>query len=210
MRRRASRLNLLTEKVRDTEWGKEHGRSWAKYTAKKLTTSAESHLLYHYGRTLGPGNYADVGVYRGASAAAIGHGLYDSRTNGTVYAVDLYEEPGVSINSCDNADVPTRLVNHFSEHIPTVGLAVCIGDSAEHGWNIQLPFRFVFLDADHHYEALKADVAAWGRLVEVGGVLAFHDVDFDSVHQVIQELPSEWKLERHVYSTKAFRRVSHG
>ena len=34
---------------------------------------------------------------------------------------------------------------------------------------------FVFIDADHSYEACKADILAWAPFVKRGGILAFHD-----------------------------------
>ena len=34
---------------------------------------------------------------------------------------------------------------------------------------------FIFIDADHSYDACKADIAAWTPFVKPGGVIAFHD-----------------------------------
>ena len=36
-------------------------------------------------------------------------------------------------------------------------------------------FCFVFVDAAHHYEAVRDDIAAWWPLVRSGGILAGHD-----------------------------------
>lgn len=39
----------------------------------------------------------------------------------------------------------------------------------------QRPFDFVYIDADHSYEAAKADIAAWLPHVRPGGIIAGHD-----------------------------------
>lgn len=42
---------------------------------------------------------------------------------------------------------------------------------------------FVYLDADHSYEAVKADIAAWWPAVRGGGVLAGHDYIADGYYE---------------------------
>lgn len=206
LHRDISRIDFTTEKVRDTEW-RADPKPWTKYPERKLTSSAESHLIYHYGRTLGPGRYADVGTYRGGTAAALGHGLQDAGSYARIYAVDYYSPIAQNSNSCPNADIPEKLSAYFKAHLPRVDLEICVGETSEWGRLFDQPLRFVFIDADHSYEGCKADVEAWSRLVEPGGVMAFHDTDFDSVNAVLDELPPCWKLEHHIFRTKAFRRV---
>jgi predicted O-methyltransferase YrrM len=41
--------------------------------------------------------------------------------------------------------------------------------------NSQPPVDFVFIDADHTWEGLRADWTGWSPLVRVGGVIALHD-----------------------------------
>lgn len=38
------------------------------------------------------------------------------------------------------------------------------------------PYDFVFIDADHTYEACKADVDNYGTMIADGGILALHDI----------------------------------
>lgn len=36
---------------------------------------------------------------------------------------------------------------------------------------------FLFIDGDHHYEAVKRDYELYGTMVNPGGIIAFHDID---------------------------------
>lgn len=44
------------------------------------------------------------------------------------------------------------------------------------------PLDFVYLDADHSYEAVKADIATWRKLIKPGGIIAGHDWVVDGFH----------------------------
>ena len=46
---------------------------------------------------------------------------------------------------------------------------------------------FVFIDADHTYEAVKRDISAWWPKVKSGGVLAGHDYDETGVKKAVDE-----------------------
>jgi len=37
------------------------------------------------------------------------------------------------------------------------------------------PIHFLFVDGDHHYNAVKADIENWASRIVVGGIIAFHD-----------------------------------
>jgi predicted O-methyltransferase YrrM len=58
----------------------------------------------------------------------------------------------------------------------------CIqGDSAAAANNfVDGSLEFVFIDANHEYEPIKADIKAWLPKVRKGGVLAGHDYGSDS------------------------------
>lgn len=51
-------------------------------------------------------------------------------------------------------------------------------------------FDFVFIDADHRYEAVKADIEAWWPKIRVGGMLLGHDWGdraFPGVERAVRE-----------------------
>lgn len=71
---------------------------------------------------------------------------------------------------------------------------------------------FVYIDADHEYEAVKADLRAWIPKVREGGMVAGHDyIEHDpswkiDVIRAVDEYVKEHSIELHV--TKASRRDS--
>jgi predicted alpha/beta hydrolase family esterase len=55
---------------------------------------------------------------------------------------------------------------------------------------------FVFIDADHKYESVKADIAAWLPKVRPGGHIAGHDYhsDWPGVQKAVDEVLGKGKF----------------
>lgn len=69
-------------------------------------------------------------------------------------------------------------------------VSYCIGKSEDATDAVYGDFDFIFLDAMHTYEDVKADIARWWPRVRPGGVMAFHDYshgDFPGVKQAVDE-----------------------
>lgn len=47
---------------------------------------------------------------------------------------------------------------------------------------------FVFIDADHGYESVKKDIAAWAPKLKPGGLLSGHDIHTEGVLRAVKEL----------------------
>ena len=54
----------------------------------------------------------------------------------------------------------------------------------------------LFIDGDHGYEGVRADLEDWTRHVQVGGVVALHDMWFPSITGVAQAVTDWWIRER--------------
>lgn len=82
------------------------------------------------------------------------------------------------------------------------------------------PIHFLFIDGDHHYDIVSADIAGWVSFVVVGGAVAFHDYrpsdlnmqqfpELEGVRRAVDEYfkPGEWKRLQGPDSIVAFRRL---
>jgi predicted O-methyltransferase YrrM len=123
------------------------------------------------------GAIANLGCARGISAGVMAHA-----SSHPVYSVDLYEGSHGS-----NAEKARELWSRLK-----VTVQQCIGSTDEWAEILtDVRFGLVFIDADHSYEACKADYENWGRLVMPGGRIAFHDNHMRAVRRVLKEVTLE-------------------
>ena len=176
-------------------------RIWRKLRRGMLLSMSEAQFLQDVPRCLKDGNYANLGHGRGGSAILLSSGLREHRLQGKVYSVDLkYEERAEALmNKLD--------VHNYIEK--------CEGSTDY--WFKQfkdrnLTFNFVFIDADHCYEAVVKDFSNWSLLVRVGGWISFHDTNQDFSHKAIEdtvEQDDNWKEREnlHIHRIRTFERV---
>lgn len=62
--------------------------------------------------------------------------------------------------------------------------------------------HLVFIDADHSYEAVKMDIAAWFPLLEYGGILCGHDygAQWPGVVKAVDERFPERMVQEYIWS----------
>lgn len=155
----------------------------------------------------------EVGCFRGKSLASVSDIIIENDL--MVLAVDpfdlvdnpTYIEPGVEI----------KKAGMYEDFISTLDLCgiqnqvvVRDGLSVDIASRLQEKYDLVFLDGDHSYEAVKADIQAWGPLIEEGGILCGHDwdehgVSWPGVHKAVVELLGWPSFRKHIW---AFRKVN--
>ena len=137
---------------------------------------------------------AEIGCANGATT----HRLLQFCQGLTLYAVDKWEEidagaeagaMGEGRPGCENWD-PKRGLFRFQQCTRGFGkrLKVLKGDSVEMAQHVpDESLDFVFIDADHRYPAVKADIAAWTPKVKPGGFITGHDIHLSGVLRAVEE-----------------------
>ncbi len=139
-------------------------------------------LTDHVKRLKAGDYYLEIGVKYGKSAAC---------------AIFSAME-GVHIFLCDVADWQAVPEPHFtisrkdffeSQKLDTKSVFM-LGDSKKIAsvWPNEIKFSLIFIDGDHLYEAVKADVKGWFPHLKKGGTMLFHDYGLGGVDMAVNEL----------------------
>jgi hypothetical protein len=157
----------------------------------------------------------EVGCYLGKSTAYMGQKIKDSCKRLTFYAVDSWDEitygnwAGYLQSTSDKpSPMPSddllrhrRLYDAFLYAIGQCGLIPGFQAGSDvnavryTSLQAAAMFRnnrmsFIFIDANHSYEAVLADIKAWKPLVKPGGLLAGHDLcsQWPGVERAVREV----------------------
>jgi cephalosporin hydroxylase len=123
----------------------------------------------------------EVGVYKGRSCFFLAVEAFNSGKTIHVVAVDNFTMAGTS---------PAEFSRLRREHGLTEMISIIEATSVQASRQFDdETLDFVFIDADHEYESVKADIAAWWPKVKPGGILAGHDFapEFPGVKQAVIE-----------------------
>lgn len=114
------------------------------------------------------GTYVEVGVFLGRSLAFMG----SIRPDLHLVAIDAWSEDSLKPSHGDRATYE-RFMNYMKPY--NLNLTVMRGDSAKMLSEINSYVDMVFIDGDHNYPGVKADIIAAKRIVKSGGILSGHD-----------------------------------
>lgn len=165
---------------------------------KRIQKPGEFDRLMDLYVKLKPRKVLEIGVYFGGTL----HGWITNAPHGArIVAVDLPGGVGGSKHSAD-PDAWARWAEESG-----VDLTVILGDSHRLEVIEQVyqfaPFDFVFIDGDHSYDGVRMDWLNYSKMVEYGGVVAFHDIvphpDLPTV-----QVDKLWREICHEHNTSTF------
>lgn len=145
----------------------------------------------------------EVGSWAGASARTMAEA---SDSEARIYCVDHWH------GNVESYDPVCKLAQHltplqafrafcrnmdqhlFRKVIPLVGTSRHWADL----WPEHIQVDMVYLDGDHRYQAVKADILAWQEHLKPGGILAGHDYGiFDGVTRAVDQCVGDQELVGH-------------
>lgn len=149
-------------------------------------TRKEANFLYDASQRLGPGMYAELGTFKGRSALCIAGGIRDNNVDAHLVTIDTFDARAMTHKTHDSQEEVQSLFEEkgVSSYITVIkGFTVPAAEQY-----LTTEFNFIFIDADHSYEACKADFEAWSPLLKSGGEIAFHDSHYDGPGRVIDSI----------------------
>jgi len=167
---------------------------------------AETELLYKLALDIPKnGVIVEIGSYRGKSTTVLAFGAKER--GGKVYAIDPFEGvmDGHVVTGHDRDHLRYALINAgVSESVEIItGYSVATAKT----W--KKPIDLIFIDGDHSYEAVKADLKAWSK--HVTGKIALHDynLNWPGVPLAVDEFVAagEWRIVENVDATVVLERV---
>lgn len=130
----------------------------------------------------GPAPIVEVGSWKGRSTVVLATAAMSQRhrdwwAEPLVHAVDTFE--GSPEQWARNKGQKFSLYPAFEANLAKAGVSACVatwrGRSVEVARQWHGPVGLLFLDGDHAYESVAADVEAWAPHLRAGGYLAMHD-----------------------------------
>jgi hypothetical protein len=127
---------------------------------------------------------AEVGCYRGRSICAVKDIVCRKRV--TVHCVDLWEPFAHDADPHTYEDFIRNVAGDLYSYLKLWKMAsVLVAQQIPDNW-----LDFVFIDADHDYESVKADIEAWEPKVVPMGWIGGHDYNewaFPGVNRAVNE-----------------------
>lgn len=141
-----------------------------------------------------PLRIVEIGSWVGESAIAMHQGF--GPFGGTVFCVDTWEGSLTDMSSVIAKEVGfEKLFDVFKDNVGDLldkSIKVFRGESVQVASEFEDPQNvdMVFIDADHSYNSVKADIQAWLRHVAPTGIIAGHDWTdgFPGVAKAVKEI----------------------
>lgn len=144
-------------------------------------------------------HFVEVGAWKGRSSAFMAVEIINSGKKIQFDCVDTWQgDPNEQGHMEDEYVRNGNLYEHFLENMkPVEGYYNPIKSTSidAAGLYEDSSLDFVFIDAAHDYNNVKADIAAWLPKIKEGGILAGHDWGHPPVAQAVKDSLDDFVIE---------------
>jgi predicted O-methyltransferase YrrM len=147
-----------------------------------LTFQEKQRLMSLARKCSGTSVYVEIGSYIGASACFIAAGM-NKYSGSKLHCIDTWRNEGMAEGKRDTfAEFKKNTAKYKDLIIPHRG------ESQDLAGRFNARVDFLFIDGDHSYEGVRADVDSWFPKLKPGALVLFHDVGWaKGVQQVVAE-----------------------
>ena len=138
----------------------------------------------------------EVGIWTGTSLSCLIVEALNSGKNIRVYGVDAF---GGNIHNHKGQCGPWQMDTMTRNLIPIWEYVRLVKAMSVEAAAMFKDADMVFIDADHSYEAVCADLEAWYPVVRKGGIFAGHDIHYVDVRRAVDEFAQRHGLEVEIY-----------
>lgn len=151
------------------------------------------------------GTFVEVGSFLGRSAVYMASVIQMTKKPITFHCVDVFRGSPSWVPK-GVLDANNRFEDKFRANLTKCGVDKLINVHVLNSVDAAKLFAdgsldFIFIDADHSYAAVKADIAAWKPKLKPDGVLAGHDIGMKDVKKAVAEAgkykvfgPNSWVM----------------
>lgn len=139
----------------------------------------------------------ELGSWKGRSSSALVQAKEDEGV-GMVWCVDTWKGSSSELDSTHQEATEKDIYKEWQENLAgsqrVQAMRMTTLDAAE---ALQFKVDMVFVDAEHTYESVSDDLAAWEPKVKKGGLMCGHDWNFPSVRLAVVDyfVPRGMKIE---------------
>jgi cephalosporin hydroxylase len=142
----------------------------------------------------GPAHFVEVGCFKGKSSSFMAVEIINSGKNIKFDCVDTWLGSDEHLAGGPHEEVDAvagRLYEVFIENMkPVEGFYTPVRLPSVEASKLYQDesLDFVFIDADHSYESVCADISAWLPKMKKGGIISGHDCYYPPVERAVNEL----------------------
>ncbi|MFY0651340.1 MAG: class I SAM-dependent methyltransferase [Cyclobacteriaceae bacterium] len=188
-------------------------------------TDHEAKTLYETMKLISSGisniRAVEIGSWLGKSTYILAKSMKDNAGKGEILAIDPFNAEGDLESEIQYSRIASTvskkldLYSKFKDNMTDLGvwdlITVKRGFSYEIRLQLELKLDLVFIDGNHNFDAVEKDWLDWSVLVKKGGIVMFHDVEFEKKSEITGEIfygPGQ-VIQKYVIDNREWEKVQH-